>query len=270
MKCQRKASPYSACLRSSSCARFSPTTSTPASTSKAMSASETYFVAATIVTCSPTSARMRSYAARTASGDVADHPLPTGDAGVTAVREVLVVAGGAHVCALDRRHARVAQNTLGDCPEVEVASTDCLGAEAFAVARRDVVADLVTARPDPRSDGRGKSTRTERLDSRLDDPREKPKATRVQERERRPAVVASDRDRQTVGGELQHGDARLVGPEPVAFAAALARDSAVHRRGMDLAIHCQATGIGIHSLAEAAAVLLDVVVLVVRQQAEVE
>ena len=50
MKCQRNASPYSACFRSRSCARFSPTTSTPASTSTAMSASETYFVAATIVT----------------------------------------------------------------------------------------------------------------------------------------------------------------------------------------------------------------------------
>src|SRR3954470_457098 len=122
MKCQRNASPYSACLRSSSCARFSPTTSTPASTSTAMSASETYFVAATIVMCSPTSARMRSYASRTASGDVADHPLPAGDAGVTAVREVFVVTGGAHVCALDRRDARVTQDALRDGPEVEVAS----------------------------------------------------------------------------------------------------------------------------------------------------
>src|SRR3954462_5385392 len=112
MKCQRKASPYSACLRSSSCARFSPTTSTPASTRTAMSASETYFVAATIVTCSPTSARMRADAVRTASGDVADHPLPAGDAGIAAVGEVLVVAGGAHIGTLDRSHTRVAQDTL--------------------------------------------------------------------------------------------------------------------------------------------------------------
>src|SRR3954451_20046000 len=188
MKCQRNASPYSACLRSSSCARFSPTTSTPASTSTAMSASETYFVAATIVTCSPTSARMRSYAARTASGDVADHPVPAGHAGVTAVREVLVVAGGAHVCALDGRHARVAQDTLGDGPEVEVASAHCLAAEAVAVGRRDVVADLVTAWADPRADGGAKCTRAECCDPRLDDPCEEPEATRVQERERRPAV----------------------------------------------------------------------------------
>src|SRR6185295_6339355 len=60
MKCQRNASPYSACLRSRSCARFSPTTSMPASASTPRSASATYFVAATIVTVSPTSARMRS------------------------------------------------------------------------------------------------------------------------------------------------------------------------------------------------------------------
>ena len=39
MKCQRKASPYSACFASRSCARFSPTTVIPASTSTAMSAS---------------------------------------------------------------------------------------------------------------------------------------------------------------------------------------------------------------------------------------
>src|SRR4051794_1183055 len=122
MKCHRNASPYSACLRSSSCARFSPTTSTPASTSTDMSASETYFVAATIATCSPTSARMRSYAARTASGDVADHPLPAGHAGVTAVREVLVVAGGAHVCALDHPPPPVAPDTFGARPEGEAAS----------------------------------------------------------------------------------------------------------------------------------------------------
>ena len=51
MKCQRNASPYSACLRSRSCARFSPTTSTPASASIAISSTETYFVATTTVTC---------------------------------------------------------------------------------------------------------------------------------------------------------------------------------------------------------------------------
>ena len=48
MKCQRKASPWAACLRSRSWARFSPTTSTPAAARTPMSSSETYFVAATI------------------------------------------------------------------------------------------------------------------------------------------------------------------------------------------------------------------------------
>ena len=60
MKCQRNASPYSACLASRSCTRFSPTTSIPASASTAKSASGTYFVAATTVTPGPTSARIRS------------------------------------------------------------------------------------------------------------------------------------------------------------------------------------------------------------------
>ena len=60
MKCQRNASPYTACFASRSWARFSPTTSIPASTSTAMSSSETYFVAATTVTPAPTSRLIRS------------------------------------------------------------------------------------------------------------------------------------------------------------------------------------------------------------------
>ena len=57
MKCQRNASPYAACLAARSWARFSPTTSTPASARIAMSCSATYFVAATIVTAGPSSSR---------------------------------------------------------------------------------------------------------------------------------------------------------------------------------------------------------------------
>ena len=58
MKCQRNASPKAACLASRSWARFSPTTSTPASTSGERSS--TYFVAATIVTPGPSSVLIRS------------------------------------------------------------------------------------------------------------------------------------------------------------------------------------------------------------------
>ncbi len=60
MKCQRKLSPWSACLAARSWRRFSPTTSTPASASTPRSSALTYFVAATTVTPGPTSARIRS------------------------------------------------------------------------------------------------------------------------------------------------------------------------------------------------------------------
>ena len=60
MKCHRKASPWRACLAARSCARFSPTTSIPASASAPRSSGSTYLVAATIVTSGPSSPRMRS------------------------------------------------------------------------------------------------------------------------------------------------------------------------------------------------------------------
>ena len=55
MKCQRNALPYSACLAARSWARFSPTTSIPASASTAISSRATYLVAATMVTAGPSS-----------------------------------------------------------------------------------------------------------------------------------------------------------------------------------------------------------------------
>ena len=60
MKCHRNALPYRACFASRSCARFSPTTSMPASASTPSSSTETYFVAATTVTPEPASARIAS------------------------------------------------------------------------------------------------------------------------------------------------------------------------------------------------------------------
>src|SRR5947209_16381480 len=108
MKCHRNVSPYSACLRSRSCARFSPTVRTPASASTAMSLGETYFVAATIVTPSPISLWMRARFVRTVSGDVADHSLTTRDAAVAAVREETVrIARSAEVEALERADTRL-------------------------------------------------------------------------------------------------------------------------------------------------------------------
>ena len=60
MKCQRKASPWRACLASRSWALFSPTTSIPASRNRTRSSTATYLVAATTVTSGPSSARIRS------------------------------------------------------------------------------------------------------------------------------------------------------------------------------------------------------------------
>src|SRR5918995_433904 len=130
MKCQRKASPYSACLRSRSCARFSPTTSTPASTRMAMSSSDTYLVAATIVTSGPISPRMSSYAARTLSGDTRDHSLAAARQAGAPVREEKVrVAARADVDPLDVLDARLAQRAFGRTPEVGVAAADDVPAE---------------------------------------------------------------------------------------------------------------------------------------------
>src|SRR5215210_1087359 len=165
MKCQRNASPYSACLASRSWARFSPTTWTPASTRTRMSWRETYFVAATTVTPEPTSARTRSYRSRTSAGDNTDDPLPAGDAGVAAVREEeLRVARGAEVETLDRVRTGAPQQPLGGRPEIELPSAGEVGVESVG----DLRADLVAARPDRGADAGGVGA-ADRGDARLDD-----------------------------------------------------------------------------------------------------
>src|SRR4051812_26851803 len=122
MKCQRNASPYSACFASRSWARFSPTTVTPASTSAAISGSETYFVAATTVTFGPTSACTRASRSRITSGDGTDHPLDAAGPAVAPVREEqLGVVAGAERNALDARDPGCAERALGRTPEVELA-----------------------------------------------------------------------------------------------------------------------------------------------------
>src|SRR6187431_794739 len=139
MKCQRKASPYAACLRSRSWARFSPTTSTPAAARRPMSSSATYFVAATIVTAGPTSARIRSRFARTASGDTGDHSLDTPWLPGPAVREeALGVAERADVGAEHVVDPGRIQRALGSAPEVERAAADDVGPERRCERLRDL------------------------------------------------------------------------------------------------------------------------------------
>src|SRR5947209_12871628 len=121
MKCQRNASPYSACFASRSCARFSPTTWTPASTSAAISRSGTYFVAATTVTAGPTSAWRRANRSRITSGDGTDHPLHPAGAAVAPVREEeLWVVACAELDPLDAFDAGLPQRPLRGAPEVEL------------------------------------------------------------------------------------------------------------------------------------------------------
>src|SRR5436190_102303 len=130
MKCQRKRSPYRACFVSRSCARFSPTTSTPASARTPMRSAETYFVAATTVTPSPTSSRIRSYRSATSSGDICDDPLNAPRLAVATVREEEVgVARCADVEPLDADAAGVAERPLGGGPEIEPAHADDVGPE---------------------------------------------------------------------------------------------------------------------------------------------
>src|SRR5207249_2077130 len=145
MKCQRKVSPYSACLASRSCARFSPTTLIPASASAAISASVTYLVAATIVTASPTSARTRPMRFRISSGESTEHPLDAARAPVAAMREVqLGAVAGADVDPVDAVDAGPAQSPLGRGPEIELSTRGQIRVEE----RGYLVADLVAARPD--------------------------------------------------------------------------------------------------------------------------
>src|SRR5258705_5049285 len=121
MKCQRNASPYSACFASRSCARFSPTTVMPASTSAAMPASGTYFVAATTVTFGPTSAWMRANRSRITSGDGTDHSLDTAGAPVAPVREEqLREVARAEIDSFDTLDTGAVQRSLGRSPEVEL------------------------------------------------------------------------------------------------------------------------------------------------------
>src|SRR6478752_1357606 len=189
MKCHRKASPYSACFASRSCARFSPTTVTPASISAAMSCSATYFVAATIVTCSPTRACTSATRSRMTSGDCTDHSLDAALAAVSPMREEeLGVAARAQVDTFDGCDSRVAQRALGRRPQIEVT----VHGEVRVEARRDFLADLVTARPDRRADDCGRLA-ADGCNAGGDDAAAQPTPSGVHERKSSLIVGAGDR-----------------------------------------------------------------------------
>src|SRR4051812_7773973 len=94
-----------------------------------MSSNATYFVAATMVTSGPTSARIRSRFARTASGDTRDHTLDATRVARAAVREEAVgVAVRAEVHAMDVVGAGRPERAFGRGPEIEVAPVAETGA----------------------------------------------------------------------------------------------------------------------------------------------
>ena len=80
----------------------------------------------------------------------------------------------------------------------------------------------------------------------------------MEEREGRRSVRARERDREAVGGELEHRDAGLVAPEPIAGPAPRTGCRLVHSRRVHLAIHRDALWICPHLGTQAAPVLLDV------------
>src|SRR5690349_20667483 len=133
MKCHRKASPCAACLASRSWARFSPTTSIPASAKVAMSSTDTYFVAATIVTSGPISSRTRARRAAICSADNAKDALSSSrPAGATLGEEEIRAAACAEIDPFDSLRARVEGRLLRGGPEVELAVAHDALAEALA------------------------------------------------------------------------------------------------------------------------------------------
>src|SRR5919198_1924397 len=217
MKCQRNASPYSACFASRSWARFSPTTVTPASTRAAISASGTYFVAATIVTPGPTSAWMRSKRSRISAGDGTDHTLHAAGEAVAAMREEeLGMVARAEIDPLHTFDAGPPERPLGRAPQVEMA----IRQEIRLVEARDLGTDLVAAGPDRRADDRRLRRVAERRHARLDDTLGQAPPAGVEHCEPPRPGRGRDGDRQAVG---RHGEQRQVGlvrPQAVARGAA--------------------------------------------------
>src|SRR5215510_8460043 len=119
------------------------------------------------------------------------------------MREEICTARRADVHALDGVDAGVAEKAFGDGPEIEVASMQGGRTEPRAVGVGDLVAHLVAAGADARSDRGGEALTAERRDARLDDAVEEPLAAGVQHGERGAAVAARNRDRETVRGQLQ-------------------------------------------------------------------
>src|ERR671914_320641 len=157
MKSQVKRSPCSSCLARRSWARFSPTSSMPASASAGRSAASTYLVAASTSTSGPIRSRTRSRLRRTVSASIqhGHSRLAAGEPVVAAVGEVQTgVAAGAAVEMLDLRHAGGGEPGVDHLAQVQHAAVG--GAPDDLELREDLGADLVAAPADAGAHGGGR------------------------------------------------------------------------------------------------------------------
>src|SRR5919106_6475445 len=278
MKSHMKRSPCSSCLARRSWARFSPTSSMPASASAGRSAASTYLVAASTSTSGPIRSRTRSRLRRTVSASIQyDHSrLAPRDAVVPTVREVEVgVAAGAAVEVLDIRDAGGGEPGVDHLAQVEHAAVG--SATDVLELREHLGADLVAAPADAGADG-GRRGALEALHRPLDDAA----------REGAPAAVEH-------GGPaaVGEGDGEAVGDEHEQGQPALGREVAVDPRellparlgvdvlrigtvpvaevaAMDLPAHHDTLGLHPRAVREASPVLGDVLGIVVGEDAEIE
>src|SRR5262245_23262314 len=215
--------------------------SIPASASAGMSSTETYFVAATIVTSGPTSSRTRASRSAIGSADKAKDALCAARPARAALTEEQIgVAARAEIEPVDARGACVARRSLGRGPEVEDAAADDVVPEARLVRACHLVPHLVAARADRGTYDRGEA-RPEDLRRRLDDPVEQAAPAGVEDCERGlSAVHTGHGDESAVGPEREHRDPELVCPEAVAGRAAGSGLGAVHIRGVRLVTEGQA------------------------------
>src|SRR6266545_326572 len=259
------------CFATRSCARFSPTTSTPTAARTCISSIETYFVAATMVTDGPTSALIRSYRSRTSSGDTREHSLYAARLPVAAMgEEQFRVARRAEVEALDARDARIPQRQFRRTPQIESAVTQDLAPETRAERVGDVVSHVVATRTDRRAH-RGCERSTERRSRALDDSRQQPAPTDVEHGDRRcVSVDPRQRDRHAVGAHREDGQVGLVRPEAVAGLAPRTGPCTMHKRRVQLVVEREPLRVCTDLCARAPAVLVDALDVVARLAAEIQ
>src|ERR671922_2014394 len=208
MKSQVKRSRCCSCLASSSCARFSPTRSMPASARAGRSSTSTYLMAAQISTSGPMRSRTRSRLAATRSGSIAYHQprLATGDASIAAMREVQIrPAARAVVEVLHLRDPGRGELARYHGAQVELEA----GRYALQVRERlehlgtDLVAAPAYARPD-----RGLRLTLEALDGPLEDAAGQRAPAAVQHRD---LGAVGQRDRVAIRDQHEQGKVRLYG-----------------------------------------------------------